>query len=210
MEKINQLQMQYQLTPALLAGVILCILSVLLLSAVWSDVKSRRIPNRLVFCGAALGLILNAVLPEGNGFVSNLPGAIGLQQALYGLGLGLGIMLPLYGMRAMGAGDVKLMAMVGAFLGPIAVVATILLTFIAGGLLTIAVVLKNRTMPQLIANVREILLTSFFKLMMKEPPTLEPIPASAGKMPYAIAIMVGTFSYIIIVRSGNASFFGYI
>ncbi len=78
-----------------------------------------------MFFGAGLGLLLNSVLPEGYGFVSSLPGALGLWKALAGLGLGLLIMLPLYMLRALGAGDVKLMAMVGAFLGPNATIGAI-------------------------------------------------------------------------------------
>src|SRR4051794_15864624 len=101
------------LTPALVATIVLGLLCALLLNAIWNDVKSHRIPNRLVFIGAGMGLLLNTVLPEGYGFISALPGALGFWRALVGLGLGILILLPLYMMRGMGAGDVKLVAMVG-------------------------------------------------------------------------------------------------
>src|SRR4051812_41776207 len=99
------------IAPALLAAIVPGLLSALLLIAVWTDVRNRRIPNKLVFIGAGLGLLLNSVLPEGVGQISAQPGALGFWQAVSGLGLGLTIMLPLHALRALGAGDVKLTAM---------------------------------------------------------------------------------------------------
>ncbi|MEG0884092.1 MAG: prepilin peptidase, partial [Janthinobacterium sp.] len=98
--------------PLLLAislpALLLCIL---LTGAVWHDMRSRRIPNGLVFGGALAALLLHAVLTPG-------AGGLGLPAALGGLALGLALLLPMYMLRALGAGDVKLMAMVGAFIGP--------------------------------------------------------------------------------------------
>ncbi|MFD2270623.1 prepilin peptidase [Undibacterium arcticum] len=65
------------LTPTLNAVIVIGLLCALLLVAVWSDVKSHRIPNWLVLAGAGLGLLLNSVLPLGYGFVSSLTGALG-------------------------------------------------------------------------------------------------------------------------------------
>lgn len=187
-----------QHAPALLAAIAPGLLSALLLGAVWADIKSRRIPNELVFIGAGLGLLLNSVLPGGVGYISALPGALGFWQAVSGFGLGLALMLPLHALRAMGAGDVKLMAMVGAFLGPRATVGAILLTLIAGGLLALAVALRNGTMRRLADNLHAMLLNGFFKMQLKQTPMLDAMPASAGKMPYAVAIAAGTFACIAI------------
>ena len=99
----------------LLPAFLLCALLAL---AVWHDVLTRRIPNWLVLSGMLMGLALNSILPSGAGFFSDPSGAIGFLLALEGAALGLAMLLPLYAFGAMGAGDVKLMAMVGAFLGP--------------------------------------------------------------------------------------------
>jgi prepilin peptidase CpaA len=180
---------------SLLLNAVLC---ALLLGAVRSDIRRLRIPNRLVFYGAATGLLFNCMLPAAPGF----------WQALAGLGMGLAIMLPLYLMRAIGAGDVKLMAMVGAWLGANAMPGVACSTFILGGVLTLMVVARNRTLPRLLANLRNMLLTIFFKMTMHEMPTLDAgLPVSAGKMPYGVAIAAGAVTYLVLAAAGYMELF---
>ncbi|MFP5305657.1 MAG: prepilin peptidase, partial [Gammaproteobacteria bacterium] len=70
-------------------------------------------------------------------------GSAGASTALTGsLAAGL-VLLPLWLLRGMGAGDVKLMAAVGAHLGPVLGVAASLATLIAGGVLGIAVLVRR-------------------------------------------------------------------
>ena len=195
------------LTPNMIATLVISLLCALLLAAVWTDVKSRRIPNRLVLLGMVSGLLLNIVLPQGYGFISALPGALGLWKALAGLGLGFTIMFPMYILRAMGAGDVKLMAMVGAFLGPNAIIGAILVTFIVGGVLSLVVVLRKGTFGLLIDNLRTMLMGSFIKsTVLHELPTIDAASVSAGKMPYGVAIALGTFTYIVLEHGGHMDF----
>lgn len=84
------------------------VLLVVALPAAVYDFRSRRIPNWLAVAGLAAGLAANAILFRWNGLVT----------ALLGMGLALLIYFPLYLLRGMGAGDVKLMAACGAILGP--------------------------------------------------------------------------------------------
>ena len=77
-------------------------------SAAFYDVRTRKIPNWLNLSGLVLGLGLNTLLLH----------AHGIMVALLGLGLSLLIYIPLYLIRGMGAGDVKLMAAVGSIAGP--------------------------------------------------------------------------------------------
>lgn len=191
-----------QLNPALIADGVLCLLGALLAAAVCSDLKSRRISNKLVLAGIFAGCLLNIVLPEGNGFLSALPGAAGIGAALAGLATGFCLMLPMYLLRALGAGDVKLMAMVGAFLGPDAMLRVVLATFIAGGVLSLVVTVYGGQLRRLADNLRTMLLASYFRLAMNEMPTMAAMPESAGKMPYAVAIAAGTLFCIAIKRSG--------
>src|SRR5687768_11743315 len=79
----------------------------LLGSAMWCDIRTRRIPNKLVLVGLATSFV-----------AQGLRGLDGTQAWFLGTLAGFGLLLPLYVIRAMGAGDVKLMAMVGSFLGP--------------------------------------------------------------------------------------------
>lgn len=191
-----------QVTPALVADGVLSLLGVFLIAAVCSDLRSRRIPNKLVAAGIFIGCALNTFLPEGSGFISALPGATGLDTALAGLAAGFFFMLPLYLLRALGAGDVKLMAMVGAFLGPGAMVRVALATFILGGVLSLIVAIHAGRLRHLTDNVRTMMLAGYFKLAMHETPTFPAMPESAGKLPYGIAIAAGTLICIAIKRSG--------
>src|SRR5262245_50336635 len=90
------------------------LLILVVVTAAMIDVRSRRIPNWLTLSGAILGVALNSFLFA----VDGLFGVSGLMYSLEGLGLAFGIYFVLYLLRGMGAGDVKLMAAVGAGAGP--------------------------------------------------------------------------------------------
>lgn len=77
------------------------------------DVREQRIPNALTYPGIALGLIVNAA---GYG-PGRQAGWAGLEFALQGLLACGGVMLLCFAFLGVGGGDVKLMAMIGAFLG---------------------------------------------------------------------------------------------
>lgn len=93
------------------------------LAAAVVDMRSRRIPNLITFPAMALLLAVHA------GF----SGATGLADAALGMAGGFIIFLIPHLFRVLGAGDVKLMAVVGAGLGSQAIVSAVLFTSIAGG-----------------------------------------------------------------------------
>jgi len=90
------------------SNVSIVILMVILLSATYSDLREHRISNVLVLLAVFLGLAVQL----------GTLGSPGIIQWAGGLGVGLAIFLPFYVGGGMGAGDVKLMAAVGGFLGP--------------------------------------------------------------------------------------------
>jgi prepilin peptidase CpaA len=157
------------------------VLAVLLGLAVRQDVASHRIPNAIVAFGTAVALFLHTLLPAGIGFTS----------ALAGLGIGLAAFLPLYLLRAMGAGDVKLMAMVGAFLGPLDAFVAVLFTLLAGGLLALGYAIKARVLGQLVYNLRVILYTALAGAKF------DPRADSAARIPYSVAIACGTGAWLL-------------
>jgi prepilin peptidase CpaA len=106
------------MSPHIVDFFVLSILLVLLSLAAWQDIKQHRISNRIVLVGVVLGFVFNGLFPQGLGYNSLAPGGLGWFGGLAGLGMGLAVLLPFYLLRTMGAGDVKLMGMVGAFLGP--------------------------------------------------------------------------------------------
>ncbi len=195
-----------KLTPSLVTHAVLGILFALLLCASWVDAKSNRIPNKLVLVGCVLGVLLNAALREGLGFVSCWPGGIGIWKSIAGLLLGATLLLPMYLLRAMGAGDVKLMAMVGAFIGPISIIGVILMTFIVGGFMSIITVIQNKTVKRLFTNLQSMVLTGFIQGTMREVPNLQTPEISAGRMPYAIAITGGALVYFALLGNDRLTY----
>jgi prepilin peptidase CpaA len=147
------------------------------------DLRQRRIPNRLL----AIGLIgaLAWHLSSGN------PSAL-LSTYLAGFAVGLVMFLPLYVLGGMAAGDVKLMATVGAFTGPALAFQISLATYCAGGLMALAIVLAKGRARAALHNVGTIL-TPIIMRMGGTPLARDSAPApSVGGMPYALAITLGT------------------
>jgi prepilin peptidase CpaA len=162
------------------------VLTVFLLAAVYTDLASRKIPNRLVYSGWGLAIACQTMLPSGEG----------LWVSLQGMGLGLAMFLPLYFVRAMGAGDVKLMAMVGAFVGPQLIIGATLVTLVAGGVMAVMATLGKREFRKLIENLKVMFLGSMTKLAAGQLPVPDQPAASVGKLPYALAITTGTLGYL--------------
>lgn len=168
----------------------LMILSILLLIACWQDFHDYRIKNNLIIIGTIFGIALNTFLSADTGFLDSTAG----------LGLGLLLLLPLYLLRVMGAGDVKLLAMTGAFVGPHDIFWVFLYTLVAGGLLALVVSLRHGVLRRMIDNV---ILMCLLALSTQKSELLKgnfsfstDAPESAGKLPYALAITVGTGFYL--------------
>lgn len=103
----------------------------------------------------------------------------------------------------MGAADVKLMMVVGAFLGPLQTLGVVVLTFAAGGVLALAMALWQRSLGRMLTNLRFMLTTSMVRAAGGDSPCLEPLQHTAGRMPYAVAIAAGTVLQLVLVRSGG-------
>ncbi|WP_312439533.1 prepilin peptidase [Janthinobacterium sp.] len=183
------------------------LLAGLMAGAVWHDVRSRKIPNRLVFPGALVGVLLNALLPAAGTAFMPVPGGLGMLTALVGLGLGLLLLLPMYALKTMGAGDVKLMAMIGAFVGPQAVFGCMLFSLLAGGVLALGVAAYHGTLRQMTSNSYHLLLSSLMRGIAGQRPEVDAPKAPSGKLPYAIAIAAGTLIYLLLVASGRFALF---
>lgn len=98
------------------------------------DVKTRRIPNALTAAMTGIGIAMAATGISG----------MTVRGALIGFVIGLVLMLPGYALGATGAGDVKLMAAVGAVVGPGLVFTAFLCTALAGGVLAVVVAVQRR------------------------------------------------------------------
>jgi len=160
----------------------LALIALLLLACAF-DLARRRIPNRLL----AVGLLTALVMHLASGNPSSL-----LSVYLAGFAVGLLMFLPLYLMGGMAAGDVKLMATVGAFVGPALAFQSSLATYCAGGALALAIVLARRRGREAFANISLLLQPLLMRLNHVRMAEAPPVPPSVGGMPYALAITAGT------------------
>jgi prepilin peptidase CpaA len=140
------------------------------------DVRTRRIPNALTASMAAAGLGLAVT---GSSQVT-LPGAV------IGLFIGGALMLPGHLFGATGAGDVKLMAAVGAIVGPSTVVTAFLFTAIAGGVLAVGVAARRQRLAATLAGTG--------RLLAGPPEARQDIrsAAEARRFAYGPAIAIGS------------------
>lgn len=173
-------------------------LVVLLSLALWQDVCSRRIQNGLVLAGLLVGVACNIFSLNGPAMFG--VGGIGLSNSLLGALSGLTIMLPLYFLRAMGGGDVKLMAAIGAFLGPMQVFGAALLTFVSGGMLSLIAALWSGSFSRVLGNLR---LMSMVAMSGRSTGLSLKDVQTTGRLPYAIAITIGTGLQVWLAARGG-------
>jgi prepilin peptidase CpaA len=150
-----------------------------------NDLATRRIPNRLLLAGLGGALLLHAL--------SGAPGQA-LLGALGGMMLGLALFLPFYLVRGMAAGDVKMMAVVGAFTGPGEALEIAVLTWCAGGAMALCLVLLRSRVKLALVNIGHLLSGLMVPGTRINQTTLE---HSAGSMPYGLAIAIGTIAVLV-------------
>jgi len=100
---------------------------VVLTMATFTDLRSRRIPNWLVLPFLAAGITMSTFFH----------GWRGLEQSFAGMGLGILIYGILFWMGGMGAGDVKLCAAIGAWIGPGQLLIAVVVAGLAGGIMVL-------------------------------------------------------------------------
>jgi prepilin peptidase CpaA len=154
---------------------------ILLLVAVVTDVKCRRIPNWLVLPFLLGGVCTSAVV---NGFP-------GLGQSMGGIAVAVSVTGVVCALGGMGMGDLKLCAAVGAWIGPGQMGLALVATGIAGGGLALIWAACHRSL-WLTVDGTAALAAHFSKEGFRPHPTLSLNHPAAQTMPYAPAIAVGT------------------
>ena len=161
-----------------------CVLLLVSIAAV-NDLMTRRIPNRLLLAGLAVAFVLCGM--------SVAPGPA-LLAALGGALTGLAVFLPFYLVRGMAAGDVKMLAVVGAFSGAEETLQVAVLTWCAGGVMALVLVLWRGRLLLAIGNVGRMLGGLVLPGAMAAAPVTQ---ESAGSMPYGVAIAIGTVAVLL-------------
>ncbi len=160
------------------------------------DYRFRRIPNWLTLSGVLLGLVLNSFLN-----VTQLSWYSGYnwRSALAGMGLAFAVYFPLYLLRGMGAGDVKLMAAIGAIVGPSNWFAIFLLSSILGGLVAVVLLLWKGRARRTFSNVGFMLneLAHLRQPYLRRE-ELDVKSPKAVTMPHGIAIAIGSFVFLAV------------
>lgn len=165
------------------------ILLLLLLAAAVNDVRSFRIPNALTVPGMLLGLLIGAV---------DSPSAwSGLLDSMAGLAVGLLCLIPLHVLRVMGAGDVKLMAAAGAFLGFPAILPAIFFVVFTGGILAVGYILVHRAVARTARNIGAIVRSLTVAAWTRTAPAA-PASMSIGRLPYGVCIFAGTAIFVVV------------
>jgi prepilin peptidase CpaA len=163
----------------------------LVLAAVIDGMK-LKVPNWITFPMIISGWIYSAT-------VSPYAGWEGLTYSLVGTAVGLALLLPLYAIGGMGAGDVKLLAGVGAWVWSLTTVYAFAVSAIVGGIIAVLMVVsrkkwfKHKSQFWMICN--EI-------LTVKDPEKLAAMAAerkpSMMLLPYGIPIAIGTIAYFFV------------
>ena len=157
------------------------------------DIRYRRIPNWLVLAGIIAGFAWNSLSS----------GASGLGRAAAGLGLGFILYFPLYLIRGRRAGDVKLLAAVGAITGPGNVFWVFLLTAILGGAIALVIVMLHKRTSHTFFNVgwivRDLL---HFKAPYKSSEELDVTSSKGLRVPHAAMMAVGAAAFIFLAQHG--------
>lgn len=145
------------------------------------DSKTQRIPNWLTVSGLAAGILLHAAF-------GGWPGVL---MALEGAGLGLAILLPLVLLRALGAGDWKLMGALGAFLGPEMLWFVLLASVLVAGAMAIVLTIRERRVRETLRNLG-LLVMGFLTFGVRAQPQISLDNPDALKLPFGVAAALGT------------------
>lgn len=154
---------------------LIAVLSVFLLGSVIFDLKSHRLPNIYLLLGLFVALILQAWLA---GWVGIISGATGFLVAFL-------LFIPFYALGGMAAGDVKLMAVVGSFLGASEALDAGACTLLAGGLMGILYLVCRGQFGRFLSRYWAMAsLRTYIPAQENDP--------ARHRFPYAIAIFTGT------------------
>jgi len=147
------------------------------------DWRSRRIPNWLTVPGLLSGVLIHALIGGWHGTLFALEGA----------GLALLILLPLVMLRALGAGDWKLMGAVGAFVGPVMFLFVLLGSIFASGIMAVVQVVRMGRVTETLRNMLT-LVRGFFSFGLKKNPEISLDNPRLLKLPFGVAVAAATLA----------------
>jgi prepilin peptidase CpaA len=171
-----------------LAQLIPVLASAVAVTSALTDVRERRIPNRLTYPAMISGLVLQTATYSWHGLLQGLEGGL-----IFG-----GCFLIFHLMRTMGAGDVKLAAALGCIIGPAASWQVLFATAMAGGALAIIVMVFTGRVTQ---TLRSTLAVVGFHVVhgLRTHPEVNLDNPSAVRLPYGLAFAAGTLYWAFLM-----------
>jgi len=160
-----------------------------------TDLAERKIYNIVVLIGLAAALVLNLL---------ELGLKTGLLQTFSGFLTGILLLFIPFALGGIGAGDIKMLGTVGAFLGSSLVVQVMLASALAGGVYAIIVMLKNKS---LLRRMNSIYRAIWCSIIVRERTYLESLQDSAAEqqtIPYGAAITAGVIIIYLMGSMNNA------
>jgi prepilin peptidase CpaA len=188
---------EWQLLSGFILGIFMLVASV-------EDIKRKRVSNRLLIGMLCAGILLNAIDPPGlhQGLLSSPVGPVGVRMAFFGGLVGLGLLLPLYLLRAFGAGDIKLMAALGSFFGPTEIINLALSILVTGGVFAMLRLIWIDKTQLALAHIAGLVSS----VTNSNAQRLDPPTQSIERMPFVPAMAVGVLAYSVWRWSAGAAF----
>lgn len=151
------------------------------LTAGWIDYRTRRIPNWLTVNGALMGIAMQwfAVGPHG------------VSMSLQGMSLALLCLLPMVLLRAMGAGDWKLMGALGAILGPVMMLFVLAGAVFVSGIMAVVIIIQAKRVKETFINMF-VLVQGFLSFGLRNFPDITLDNPGLLKLPFGVAAAVAT------------------
>ena len=147
------------------------------------DLRERRIPNALTLGSAAAGLL----------FALLVHGPMGFGVAVLGWIVGCALFFPFFLLGGTGAGDVKLLAAIGTWVGPVLVCWVAIYAALAGGVLAVGVSARQGYLTQSFVNLWG-LLTFWRAAGIRPMPGMTLRTAKSPRLPYALPIAAGALA----------------
>lgn len=150
----------------------------LVATAFITDIKSMKIPNMLTIPAMLCGILFH--------FID--AGWSGLMFTGKGLGVGFGILLVMYWLGAVGAGDVKLFGGIGAWTGTLFTIQTLLYSILFAGLIGIAILLWRR---ETLVRLRKVFRVIVGLFILKDTALLSKMNKEQIRFPFMLAVVPG-------------------
>lgn len=163
-------------------GILICLIG----AALYTDLRTRRIPNVVTVGGCLLGIVW--MLIEGKVVIS-----------IAGLVLGFSLMLPGFMIGGVGGGDVKLMAAIGSLKGPTFVLNVFIFSTLCGGLLAIISAVRDRRLGRMLIDTWFYLRSLGTSIVTRRNMVSVTLPTAdkAAVLPYGVAIFAGTLLVLL-------------